>query len=888
MGEVYRARDTKLGRDVAIKVLPSSLIGDPDRLLRFTREAQALAALNHPNIAAIHHVEETADGPAIVMELVDGETLADRIARGPVPVDEAVAIAKQIAEALEAAHEQGIIHRDLKPANIKVRPEGTVKVLDFGLAKLSESTGGEQPAAGSAPLTMSPTITSPAMATGAGVLLGTAAYMSPEQAKGRVADKRSDIWAFGCVLYEMLTGQRAFDGEDITESLAAVVRGEPDWSKLPGSTPAAVRTLLRRCLVKQANRRWRDIGDARFDLEADATGSPIALPARSSRRVWMIGAITAAAGMAAGVGVMLPFARPVVPAVAPSAFTIDTLEDRAVATGPNETPLAIAPDGRFIVYSSSAFGQTFSPRTLMIRRLDAFDAEPLIPALSALQPRSPFVSPDSRWVGFISGRSIVKVPATGGTPVTVCECNVQTRGSAAWLADDTIVYSSGRGLRAVSANGGGDRSLTTVDAGRQEADHVGPAALPGSRFIVFAVIGDIASRSAIQVLNLDTGARRTIVSGAQFARYVSPGYLAYLDSFSMVRAIGFDASRGETRGDPISLGDVAVNGSGVNAAFDLSRTGTLVYLPGGQANADHLLAWVSRDGREQPIDVPPHGYLYPRFSPDGAFVALDVREPRSNDLWLFDLRRETLSKLTADGSRNSYPVWTPNGRDLLYVSNQKGSDNIYRRRADGSGTAEALSDHRNAVLPYAISPDGTAAVLRELTSGVDLALLRLDGTRRVEPLIHSVASELNADLSPDGRWIVYQSDQSGTAEIYVQPFPDVSGGRWQISNAGGLTPLWARNGREIFYVGADNNLMRVEIAPGTSFSAGRPSRFFPGTYSSMDWYRGQGGRAFDLSPDGSRFIVVKDRPRVDSQRPTGMHVVLNWHETLKQNERGAP
>jgi serine/threonine-protein kinase len=890
MGEVYKARDTGLQRDVAIKVLPASLTSDSDRLARFEREAQVLAALNHPNIAAIYHIERVADSPAIVMELVEGETLADRIARGPIPLDEALPIAKQVTEALEAAHEQGIIHRDLKPANIKVRSDGTVKVLDFGLAKLVEAGGaGRASGAGADAVSLSPTITSPALMTGVGVLLGTAAYMSPEQAKGKPADKRSDIWAFGCVLYEMLTGQRAFPGVDVTDTIAAVVRAEPDWSRLPSDTPPAIHTLLRRCLVKDFSRRLRDIGDARFDLDAEPISMSMPSPTRSSRYRWGVGALTAAAGIAVGAAIVWQFARSTTGTVSPTAFGIDTPQDRPIVTGPIETPLAIAPNGRFVVYTSGSFGSSFSQRTLMMRHLDKLDAEPLFERTGDIQPRSPFVSTDSQWVGFISDDgSIMKVPASGGAPVSICECSASTRGGAAWLADGTIVYSGGAGLKTVSAEGRNGRELTKLDVQHGEREHLAPAALPGEDAVLFTVVAEPANRSVIQVLNLKSGERRSLLNGALAARYVAPGYLAYLDASSLLHAIGFDMARRETRGEPIPLDTLPIEGTAATGGFDVSQTGTLTYLP-GRRNEARLLTWVSRDGAEQAINLPRHGYLYPRFSPDGAFVAFDVREALSGDLWLWDLKRDNLSRLTFGRGRNAYPAWTPDGRNLLYVSSQTGSDNIHRQAVDGSGATQALTNHANAVLPYVVSPDGTMAVLRELVDArPDLSLLRINGTPKVEPLIHSTrASEVNADLSPDGRWIVYQSDQSGIPEIYVQPFPDVSGGRWQISNGGGLTPLWARSGREIFFIDANNNLMRVEVQPGASFSAGKPSRFFSAGYSSTDWYQGQGGRSFDLSPDGQRFLVVKEADDPDARRSSSLNVVVNWNETLSASEHAS-
>jgi serine/threonine-protein kinase len=519
----------------------------------------------------------------------------------------------------------------------------------------------------------------------------------------------------------------------------------------------------------------------------------------------------------------------------------------------------------------------------MIRRFDSLDAQPLFPRSGDVQPRSPFVSADSTWVGFISDGSIMKAPVTGGSPVSVCECDAESRGGAAWLADGTIVYNGGAGLKAVSADGRDNRPLTKLDVEHGESEHLAPAALPGRDEVLFTAFVEPGNRSAIHAVNVTSGARRPVLSGAVSPRYFASGFLAYLDASSLLHAIRFDAARSQTSGEPLSIGTLPIAGAAAYGGYDVSATGTLVYLPGQQNAASRRLVWISRDGKEQDTNLPRHAYLYPRFSADGESVALDVRDAFSGDLWLWDLKRDTLSRFTTGAGRNAYPAWTPDGRNLLFASSRTGSDNIYRQAADGSGAAQALTNHPNPVLPYLVSPDGTMAVLRELMGGnPDLALLRLTGTPTIERLIYSRASDVNADLSPDGHWIVYQSDQSGVPEIYVQPFPDVGRGRWQISNGGGLTPLWARKGREIFFVDPGNNLMRVEVQTGASFSAGKPTRFFAQGYSNAAWTRGQGGRTFDLTPDGQRFLVVEDAPDEDSRRDNRMNVVLNWPAQLER------
>jgi serine/threonine-protein kinase len=673
MGEVFRARDTKLGRDVALKVLPHTLASDPERVARMHREAQVLAALNHPNIAAIYGFEDRGEIHALVLEFVDGETLADRIARGPIPLGDALPIAKQIAEALEAAHEQGIIHRDLKPANIKVRRDGTVKVLDFGLAKLAESSPNTP--SGPNALSMSPTITSPALATGLGVLLGTAAYMSPEQAKGRPADKRSDIWGFGCVLYEMLTGKRCFDAEDVADTLAFVLTKQPDWHALPPTTPPVIGTLLRRCLEKDRRKRIGGIDAAIFAIDevetASATGvrassvTVVARPVSLWRRlaIYSVPALIAGAAIA---GEALWFATRPTPSRVVQ-LTIATTAATAVTIDGADRDLTITPDGSSVVYAGNHGTELFA------RSLDAL--EPV--SLYAGAPRAPFVSPDGQWVGFVnSAVTLNKVPINGGPPVTLTTLDGASRG-AVWLPDNTIVFatSSGTGLQQVAATGGPATVLTHPDRTRGEAGHVWPEALPGGRALLFTIAPTTGRVDAAQiaVLDLQTHIQTVVVRGGSHAHYVASGHLVYAAGGTL-RAIAFDPTTLTTRGTPVPVvAEVVTTGGAPAGGVDavVADDGTLAYVRGiGAGPPLRPFVWIDRQGRETAIAAPPHAYAYLQLSPDGGRVAVYTAD-QGNDLWVWDLARLTLTRLTSTPGVESFPVWTPDGRRVLFGADRE-------------------------------------------------------------------------------------------------------------------------------------------------------------------------------------------------------------------------
>ena len=907
MGEVYQARDAKLNRDVALKILPESLAGDPERLARFRREAQMLAALNHPNIAHIHGFEDSGATHAIVMELVSGVTLAEMTSLPPADL---VPIARQIAEALEAAHEQGIIHRDLKPANVKVRPDGTVKVLDFGLAKAMDSAypGSENPGLHGDGAN-SPTLS--ARATQMGMILGTAAYMAPEQARGKPLDKRADIWAFGVVVYEILTGERAFKGEDVSDTLAAVLRQEIDWKALPASTPPRLRRLLERCLDRDVKTRLRDIGEARVELArlessaadpADAVPSIAATPNPRRALPWI------AVGLIAGLVIATAAAWAIVhsapePKTQPMRFAFVPSAALPISTNTSDRVLAISPDGTHVAYSA-AFREGFFGG-LVVRAIDRLDAEPLSGIVGV---RAPFFSPDGKWIGFFQAAEIKKVSITGGPAIPVCRVAGAPRG-ASWGPDDTIVFAtadSSSGLFTVPAGGGEPKMITKPDGTRGEGDHQHPSVLPGGRAILYTItstrgqrIENAVESAQVAVLDLNSGVQKTLIRGGSQAEYVEPfdeaqgrpsgggpGYLIYAAAGTL-RAVRFDPRRLEVRGDPVPVVEQVSAGATGAAEFSVSRAGTLVYLPGGLSDevaSVRSLVWVDRNGKESPIVAAPRrAYNSLRLSPDGTRLAVEISD-QEQDIWVWQLDRDTFTRFTFDPGRDSFPVWTPDSRHIVFRSAGSTTLNLFWRNADGTGEIERLTSADHTQTPTSFSPDGGSLLVNDAngsgTSEQDISLLTMDGKRPIAPLIKTSFDERNGEISPDGHWVVYESSESRPSQIWVRPFPDVNGGRWQISPVGGGSqPMWAPNGRELFYVSNDA-LYSVRIQTTPSFSWGKPVRLFdarniPGLGN---------GRFIDISRDGQRFVMIKEPPRADpgpAPPPVNMVVVLNWLEELK-------
>jgi eukaryotic-like serine/threonine-protein kinase len=871
MGEVYRATDTNLKRVVAIKVLPASVAADAERLARFQREAEVLASLNHPNIAQIHGLEKSDGTTALVMELVEGPTLADRIAQGPIPIDEALPIAKQIAEALEAAHEHAIIHRDLKPANVKVRSDGVVKVLDFGLAKALEPAGSVLDAS------QSPTITSPAMMTGVGVLLGTAAYMSPEQARGKEVDRRADIWAFGGVLYEMLTGRPAFPGADVSEVLAGVIKSEVAWNVLPPNTPGKLRALLRRCLQKDPKQRLRDIGDARLEIEEMFVSSldevrVFEAPPRSRRRVAVAIAalsLTTAATAVAVWGVLRPDAPRVSRLmIAPSASY------RLSITGDGRS-VAVSRDGNRVAYVGDN-------GTLLLRPVDQLDPAILVREDS---PVAPFFSPDGRWVAYFSGnRGVRKVNIDGGPTVLVSKSDSARPGGGTWAEDGNVVFATtngATGLHVVHPDTTVPKVLTVPDRQRGEADHLWPEFLPGGGAVVFTITstdGRLDS-SQVAVFDLRAGTYKTVVPAGSHAHYVPTGHLVY-NASGTLRAVRFDLDRLEATGRSVEVASGVLTTSLGAAEFDVAANGTLVYVPGKVVEgARRELVWMGRDGKAERIDAPVRAYIYPRLSPDGTRVLLDSRD-QDNDIWLWDLRRETLTNLTANPALERFPLWTADGKQFIFVSDRDGASAIYRQAANGTGTAERLSEGTDVQqTPNAISADGKQLVFDR--SG-DLFTLALDGSRRVSPLIQTPLDEGRAALSPDGRWLAYHANEGGRPEVFVRPFPSVDTGKLQVSKAGGVQPWWGRTGSELFYFTLAGMLMSMTIGGSPTPTSGTlVSVFDAGSFFFQP--NGTAAATFDVSPDGRRFLMIKQVASTDAtSAPREIVLVQHWLEELKR------
>jgi serine/threonine-protein kinase len=851
MGEVYKARDTKLDRDVALKILPDAFVNDPERLARFQREAKVLASLNHPNIAAIYGLEDEGDSPALVLEYVEGPTLQDRISQGPIPLDEALPIARQIAEALEAAHEQGIIHRDLKPANVKVKDDGTVKVLDFGLAKALEPDLSDVDAANS------PTVT--AAGTRDGVILGTAAYMSPEQARGRPLDKRTDVWSFGCVLYEMLTGRVAFAGQTVSDVLAAVLTREPDWSVLPESMPFLVTRLVRRCVEKTRRDRMPDIAVARIEIdEALKTPTPLAesagvIPATSSRG-WLPWSIAGVFAAIAALAVTSVFLGP---------GQVDTPRPiRRFEIQPRSTTgeFSVAPDGTRLLYRSSS--------EWMIRRFDELEARPLPGAEGG---RDGFFSPDGEWVGFRVAGQLKKVSADGGAPVTLADLPGGVTGYS-WGADG-FIYSGGfmRGLRRVADTGGEPEALTTPDTENGELDWHSPWALPGGEAVLFT-LHDQNRGFRIEVLSLVTGERKILEEDAFQPQYVPTGHIVYGREYALW-AMPFDLARLEVTGPSVrileNVNNVPISG---RASFSVGADGTLAYTPAPSLEA-RTLVWVDRDGSAEPLPAEPRAYSDPRLSPDGDRLAVAIRDGESQDIWVYELSADTWRRVTFEG-RNLSPVWTSDGTRILFASDRAGKSDIYWKPADGGGTAELLLASGLWTMPTSWSPEEDLLALTEeqATETGRISTLAVSEGGSQQP-IGGDRFAFYARFSPDGRFIAYVRP----FEVHVRPFPEVDEGQWQISTNGGMHPVWGRQGRELFYR-QGNAVIAVPVTTAPAFDFGPPRELFRREIASSLYLGTTRPGPFDVAPDG-RFLVVA--PGADELTAQPIRVVFNWFEELK-------
>jgi len=869
MGEVYKARDTKLERDVAIKVLSEDFASDEERLARFEREAKLLASLNHPNIAGIYGFEEQDGVRALALELVSGPTIAERIQQGPVPVDEAIAVAKQVAEALEAGHEAGIIHRDLKPANIKLREDGTVKVLDYGLAKALDSDATSD--AGT-DVSQSPTLTR--QGTQVGVILGTAAYMSPEQAKGKRLDQRTDVWAVGAVLFEMLTGKRPFEGEDVSELLATVIKTEPEWESLPSDLDPRVQHLLRRCLRKDRTMRLQAAGDIRVELE-DVLADPtpvvtreLSAPKRSSLSLaW--GASVLAAAVVGGLAAWNLFPEPERPV---TRFAING-ETRVTSTGTKS--VAIAPDGSAFVYHTGESGG----HQLFLRRLDELDPVLLVSSFTWLG--NPFFSLDGRWVGFsnFSDQTWAKVSVLGGQPVPLFEAPSSANG-ASWGADNTIVFamhSPNTGLYRGSGDGGRAEILTTPDTAAGEIAHQWPEVLPGGNGVLFTIVKE---STQIAVLDLHTHQIDVLLPTGSNAQYSPTGHIVYgLDG--VLLAVRFDSERLELTGDPVPVQDGVYTHESGEVEFGLSADGSLLYLAGEAVAPRRSLAWVDRQGQEEPLAAEERAYRAPRISPDGRRLAVDAAD-EEGDIWIWDFTRETMSRLTSSPDDDQFPEWMPDGDRVVFSSSRDTVNSIYSKAADGTGTAEPFTDDERYRYLTTFAPDGKRVVFQEQQPGdakrfADLSMLLLDGVSVPEPLLASDFIEASPDISPDGRWLVYQSNATGQFEVYVRPFPDVDDALHQVSRTGGTHPVWAKDGSELFYLDAEGRLMSAAVHDDPELTFGIAEVILEQSYFRPT---NTSPRPFDVSRDGKRFLMIKPGAADDT---SGMSIVFvrNWDEELK-------
>jgi serine/threonine-protein kinase len=879
MGEVYRARDTKLNRDIAIKVLPDLFASDPERLARFQREAQVLASLNHPNVAHLYGLEESSGVRALVMELVEGPTLANRIVQGAIPLAEALPMAKQIADALEAAHEQGIIHRDLKPANIKVREDGTVKVLDFGLAKALDPA-----ASSSADVMNSPTLS--VRATQAGVILGTAAYMSPEQARGRPADKRADIWAFGVVLFEMLTGTRLFHGETISDTLAAVLRQDIDWTVLPASTAPPIRRVLLRCLDRDPKRRLRDIGEARLEIENTLSGIPddAGRPVPRSVPLWRRALPWAALASALGVALVLPlWARwRHVPSLVALRLRTELGADASLVTNGGAAAI-LSPAGAMLAFVAQPSDET--PR-LYVRRLEQLQAAPLAGTEGAANP---FFSPDGQWIAFFAEAKLKKIPVTGGTAITLCDAPNNSGG--AWAEDGTIAFlpdaSPHVSLLRVPSAGGKPDSLTTLDHG--EFTQRWPQMLPGAKAVLFTGHSSTSGfeNANLVVQPLPTGSRKVVVRGGYYGRYLPSGHLVYVHDGTLFAA-PFDLDRLELAGTPVPvLEGVAANPGVGGAQFAVSGDGTLVYLPGQIISEDSPIYWMDREGKTTPLRATPANWSDLRFAPDGRRLALAIYDGKQTDVWVYEWARDTLSRLTFDPADDRSPVWTPDGRRIVFASTQadKATFNLYWRRADGTGEVQRLTDSKNQQLPTSWHPNGKflAFIERQPQTSLDLMILPLEadetlGWKPGKPTVflNSPFSDAGPSFSPDGRWLAYSSDESGRSELYVRPFPG-PGGTWQISTGGGFSPTWSRARHELLYGTPEQRIM---VAPytveGDSFHVEQPRLWSEGRYARRP------AGSFDLHSDGDRFAVAKVREKQTTAKQDKVVFIFNFFDELQR------
>ena len=865
MGEVYRARDTRLQRDVALKVLPELMAADPERKARFEREAQLLASLNHPHVGQIYGVQEVgAGGLALVMELVEGRTLADLIqsAGSGLPLLEAISLAQQIASGLEAAHDRGIIHRDLKPGNVMVNADGQVKVLDFGLGKaLAPESSGDA--------SNSPTIT--LGATQAGMILGTAAYMSPEQAKGRAADRRSDVWSFGCVLFEMLTGRRAFDGEDVSETLASVLKQAPDWNLLPADTPPVIRLIVERCLTKDRASRLPDVGTARFLLtEPSSISQPrVTATAESNRRSISvpvaIAMVAVAIALTAGIAMFLRPAGSGADAGTSTHLSITLPQGHGVDY--TAQPLTVSPDGRHVVFAAAGDG---APR-LFSRALNSAEVRVIAGTEGALYP---FFSPNGEWVGFVAQGKLKKA-ALAGNAVETLSAAPNTRGGF-WGEDGFIYFtlSNVSPIVRVPESGGAPQEVTKLDAAAGEISHRDPQILPGGKAIMFTIWkGPGPDEKFVAVQSLTGDSHKIVVRGGADGRYVPPGYLVYARSDDLL-AVTFDLATLEPgKAAPVTLPVHLAGEAAEGAAFAVSTSGVLAYIPADASRLARRLVWVDRTGQVEPLDLPNRIYEQVAIAPDGTRAVVQIIDG-SVGLWLLDFARNTLAPLATTGGSSQAPVWTTDGKRVVYRATRNGVRNLYWKSADGTGDEERLTTKPGMLhTPSSASSDGQWVLFSEVGPQSDRQVwrVRLTGTHEVE-LLSGKETETHPVISPDGKWLAV-TVLSADVELYVRPYPR-PGARLPISRNGGLEPLWGRDGKSLYFQ-KDDGFYVVDVTTGSAFSATAPRLLFRHRFEPS----ANGVTGYGQGKDG-RFLRVES---VNPARPMDtINVVLNWTEELRR------
>ncbi len=853
MGEVYRARDTRLKRDVALKVLPDQFSRDPDRLARFQREAELLASLNHSNIAAVYGLESADGVNSIAMELVDGPTLADMLARGPLGVRDALNIARQVADALEAAHSRGVVHRDLKPSNIKVTPDGKVKVLDFGLAKMLTAA---EASPSSLSMSLSPTMS--LQTQSGGVILGTAPYMSPEQARGKVVDSRTDVWAFGCVLYEMLTGRRAFAGETVTDVLAAVIATEPDWKTLPATVSPAVQKLIRRCLEKDASRRFHHIADVRLEIEDALSGrtpaDAVVIQKKASPWVlWSGWAVAAMFAFTAFLMFILWWGTVSRPVDRPVTRLELNLPDGVELTSHASNVLAISPDGRRLAYVGIQNGL----RRTYLRNLDERTTRALEGTDGSV---GCFFSPDGQSLGIVSNaREIKKMSLADGLISTVAGgSGVNVLLGATWTSSERIVYVRDSTLWVVPVSGGESKALTTLDAGRGEIAHLAPIALPDGKAVLFTIRRDGGKTNDVGIVDITTGSRTQILDRATSPMYARSGHLLFLRDGALL-AVPFDPDDRTVDGTPVRLEERIPGGD--EAAVAVSSTGSLVYST--MAADAYRVVSVSRVGVETPVNDTPRAYVRSRFSRDGRFMAMQV----ASDVWIQDLSRRTFERV-AGTENTSYFEWAPDGTRLV-LGTPAGI--LWVGTAD-SAVRGTLAGTNDSDVPTSVAPDDrTLIFMRYGSESGDIYMTALKSGEEFRPLVKTPGYEGGARLSPDGKWMVYVSQESGRAQVYLRAFPGPDR-RWLVSTADGTQPVWNANGRELFYRDGDK-MMAVQVSLTGEPRLSDPvvlfeRRYVFGTHISVPNY--------DVSHDGQQFVMIKD---VSGNNP--LNVVINWTEELR-------